>query len=196
MIPSSGDIVVGQEYTDFDKGFEEGIEGAVFGFNLVLSSAFEKSDDYYPESNRVSRVLSSTHHHPLPNLRRSDEVIPDFQKIVNEKREGMFDSTLREYLGEDQPFDAGLRRSDGREILAVKFVHRINKRDVSGGRIKRRGDTPLGLDLVNLSYNHCQIGRGSPFIGGSKMLISWTRTPVKVFGGAIIKNAEGTCGNF
>ncbi|KAI4465571.1 hypothetical protein MML48_3g00010078 [Holotrichia oblita] len=38
-IPSGGEIVVGQEYTDFDKGLDDGIEGDIYGFNLVLASA-------------------------------------------------------------------------------------------------------------------------------------------------------------
>ncbi|XP_067005034.2 pentraxin-related protein PTX3-like [Anabrus simplex] len=34
-IPGGGDVVVGQELTDADKGLDDGIEGEVFGFNLV-----------------------------------------------------------------------------------------------------------------------------------------------------------------
>nr|CAI5834740.1 unnamed protein product [Callosobruchus analis] len=37
-IPPNGDLVVGQEYTDFDKGLDDGIEGDIFGFNMVLAS--------------------------------------------------------------------------------------------------------------------------------------------------------------
>jgi hypothetical protein len=37
VIPGGGDVVVGQEYTDFDKGLDDGIEGEVFGFNLLTS---------------------------------------------------------------------------------------------------------------------------------------------------------------
>ncbi|KAJ8875181.1 hypothetical protein PR048_023076 [Dryococelus australis] len=34
-IAGGGDVVVGQEYTDADKGLDDGVEGEVFGFNLV-----------------------------------------------------------------------------------------------------------------------------------------------------------------
>ncbi|KAK9729036.1 Pentaxin family [Popillia japonica] len=42
-IPRGGEIVVGQEYTDFDKGLDDGIEGDIYGFNLVLASASMRS---------------------------------------------------------------------------------------------------------------------------------------------------------
>lgn len=45
--------MVGQEYTDFDKGLDDGIEGSIVGFNLLLSSAFDTHD-----SIQVSRAAS------------------------------------------------------------------------------------------------------------------------------------------
>ncbi|XP_012261157.2 uncharacterized protein LOC105689015 [Athalia rosae] len=250
VIPSGGDIVVGQEYTDFDKGLEEGIEGAVLGFNLVLASAFHSSKGYYARG-KFSPLLSydsriptgptsrltdlggigvgsqpsaspyeirrSDENYPLQSdLTRGENPIENFfpKRIVNEKQEATFDSTLNEYLGDRRIFgeDFPSRNGNGRPSIALKINHRIRRRDLwgnlSGVSLGRRmtprveearqkdRDEGLGLRLIYLTYGHCEIGRGSPFIGGSQMLISWTRTPVKVFGGAILKNAKSTCGNF
>ena len=96
VIPGGGDVVVGQEYTDFDKGLDDGIEGEVFGFNLV--SSFNK-------------------HHWL-----------------NEQ-------------------------------------------------------------LVYNSFQQCSAGRGSP-VSKKHLLISWAFSPVRVFGGAIIRRAKPLCGYF
>ncbi|XP_046477838.1 uncharacterized protein [Neodiprion pinetum] len=227
VIPSGGDIVVGQEYTDFDKGLEEGIEGAVVGFNLLLVSAFDRLKGFH--NGRDSILSSSGYGIDAGSLnsnfafKRSPEInhfrrtggtgqtltakpaanrfIDYPKKIVNERREGAFESTLREYLGDQGGFGGTLVKTgdEQRPVLAVKIVHRSKRdtRQTMRRRTKRRGGKePLGLQLMHLTYSHCEIGRGSPFIGGSKMLISWTRTPVKVFGGAIVKNAKSSCGNF
>ena len=144
VIPRNGDIVVGQEYTDFDKGLEEGIEGAVLGFNLLLVSAF--GSDTRPELN-------------FP------ESIEYGAKLVPEV----------------------LRRSF---VIEPHPVRRQAAHGAVGGK------KPEGQQLVEITYNNCEIGRGSPFIGGTKMIISWTRTPVRVFGGALIKNVQNNCGVF
>ena len=47
-----------------------------------------------------------------------------------------------------------------------------------------------------IGNTHCEIGRGSPYIGGKLMLISWTRTAVRIFGGVLLKNVASDCGNF
>ncbi|XP_046742607.1 uncharacterized protein LOC124409197 [Diprion similis] len=228
VIPGGGDIVVGQEYTDFDKGLEEGIEGAVVGFNLLLVSAFERSKNFYNQRDSILSSLgygteagslnSNFAFKRSPEVghfrRRTDETsqrltakpvanrfIDYPMKIVNARREGAFESTLREYLGDDGGLPGTLMKTSDRQrpVLAVKFVHKSKReaRQTMRDRTKRRGGKePLGLQLMHLTYSHCEIGRGSPFIGGSKMLISWTRTPVKVFGGAILKDAKSSCGNF
>lgn len=237
VIPSNGDLVVGQEYTDFDKGFEDGIEGAVVGFNLLLKSAFQKSAIFFPPSIRndeenlrsvlslddknrspprypFSEIIESGESFPLGieihpgieirrNFENSPGLIPHSEnqqgrKFLPEKRgEGTFEKTLKEYLGDQETFrkrNYQRRSSDGQRVTAPKFTQRTKR---NTRRIRRRGEKqPLGLQLIDLTYNHCEIGRGSPFIGGSKMLISWTRTPVKVVGGTIIKNVESNCGNF
>ncbi|XP_076756387.1 pentraxin-4 [Xylocopa sonorina] len=135
-IPGGGDIVLGQEYTDFDKGLDDGIEGSVFGFNLLLASAFEPLD-----------------------ISNSD--------------------TIR------LPF--GSSYASGVTQRGIDYTISNESRHLE--------ELPLGYQLIRLSYVHCEIGRGSPFIGGPLMLISWTRTPVRIFGGAALKNIDGGCDN-
>lgn len=48
---------------------------------------------------------------------------------------------------------------------------------------------PLGLQLVELSFN-CALGKGAPL---KNVLVSWTKTPVRVFGGAILKKGDPFC---
>jgi hypothetical protein len=55
--------------------------------------------------------------------------------------------------------------------------------------------TNPGLELVEKSYRQCADMRGSP-VDQSRLLIAWANTPVRVFGGAVIKGAKPTCGNF
>lgn len=177
-IPSGGDIVVGQEYTDFDKGLDDGIEGSIVGFNLLLSSAFDTHD-----SIQVSRAAS----------RYATVVAPLFAGIPTK---------LMQLRGIDYGRDRARTRApisnqrgrryaeDATSLPLVEFVISPS------GVIRRRNERSLGLQIVRLSYVRCEIGRGSPFIGGSLMLISWTRTPVRVFGGAVLKNVNSDCGNF
>lgn len=181
-IPSGGDIVVGQEYTDFDKGLDDGIEGSIVGFNLLLSSAFDTHD-----SIQVSRAAS----------RYATVVAPLFAGIPTK---------LMQLRGIDYGRDRARTRApisnqrgrryaeDATSLPLVEFV--ISPSGVIRRRNEAWNERSLGLQLVRLSYVRCEIGRGSPFIGGSLMLISWTRTPVRVFGGAVLKNVNSDCGNF
>ncbi|KAG7212706.1 hypothetical protein KM043_012977 [Ampulex compressa] len=217
-IPKGGDIVLGQEYTDFDKGLEEGIEGAVLGFNLLLASAFSPPIGYYQETPldpipglsaldfamglffpaRIPKRFSKDEASPevrMPHATQSavssgvqaaDHVdwalrIPTGRRNVPNPPESSW--RFAEEPGEGLYWPAGSRYRRGA----------IAKREIGGGNWIEQ---PLGLQLVQLSYVHCEIGRGSPFIGGPLMLISWSRTPVRVFGGATVKNVAGTCGNF
>ncbi|XP_076237314.1 uncharacterized protein LOC143181022 [Calliopsis andreniformis] len=183
VIPSGGDIVLGQEYTDFDKGLEDGIEGSVLGFNLLLASAFDPlaishareasydsnalpSASSYARSSLVARI-------PTQMSQRGVVFVPvyhhRFRRHVNDRPAGRSEEGSRR-------IDLGSERAG-----------------FDPSRLKKE---PLGLQLVKLSYVRCEIGRGSPFIGGPLMLISWSRTPVRVFGGAVLKNVNSDCGNF
>ncbi|XP_066150742.1 neuronal pentraxin receptor-like [Euwallacea fornicatus] len=121
-IPSRGDLVVGQEYTDFDKGLDDGIEGEISGFNFVLESTFPRASDH---------------------LFAMDNLI--------QKRSMLWKKHLDSML------------------------HQM----------------PLGLILVQLGRD-CEYLRGAP-LKGKKVLINWTKTEVRVFGGAILKTVSRFC---
>lgn len=53
-----------------------------------------------------------------------------------------------------------------------------------------------GRKLVELSYRKCLLGKGSPLSGDGLSLVSWTLTPVKMFGGVGLKIANPSCGLF
>lgn len=211
MIPSNGDIVLGQEYTDFDKGLEEGVEGAVLGFNLLLSSAFDSPRLFF-ERNKVDEVGLDG---------ETDTIVYGERLTEQQTHESRYYARVRP---EDPVFGGisfpGLRSAEVRSgaFEATKRSRRIRRaatRNVSTdeSRIKRKShfsddwkndysfgtrsrSKPLGQQLVEISFEHCEQGRASPHLGGNLMLISWSRTPVKVFGGAIVKNANNDCGNF
>lgn len=131
IIPAHGDIVVGQEYTDFDKGLDDGIEGSISGFNLVLSPSF----NYAPDPNYENSIFVAD------------------QSSLNSRR--------------------------------------VWKRKLS---FPSRDPTlwkSLGLLLVELG-NDCSYLRGAP-LSGKNVLISWTKTEVRVFGGAILKTVPPFC---
>lgn len=202
VIPGGGDVVLGQEYTDFDKGLEEGIEGSVLGFNFLLASAFDSLDGGYQRPFRSINGTTDQAMVPLvrmkmarrdSNLRAaraldrlismrfalnpnwSSKIFQQTASIVSPYRLNIANGTRKE---ETLP----IRKN---AIFNDDLIEEIN---LSG--------KPLGIQLVKLSYSHCQLGRGSPPIGGSLMLISWSRTPVRMFGGATIKNVGNECGKF
>ncbi|XP_066260153.1 neuronal pentraxin-1-like [Euwallacea similis] len=121
-IPPQGDLVIGQEYTDFDKGLDDGIEGEISGFNLVLESTFPKVSDHTFASNSLI---------------------------------GKRSILWKDYLD--------------------PMLHQM----------------PLGLVLVELGRD-CGYLRGAP-LKGKGVLISWTKTEVRVFGGAILKTVSRFC---
>ncbi|XP_034184881.2 adhesion G protein-coupled receptor D2 [Osmia lignaria lignaria] len=173
-IPSGGDIVLGQEYTDFDKGLEEGVEGSVLGFNLLLASAFDPlARDY---QHREASSSSSYANAPL------------FARIPVKLPQPGFDYAARTLPVSNQP--RARRYADSFQLPLTNRTAGYKDKVIGSNK------EPLGLQLVKLSYVRCEIGRGSPFIGGHLMLISWSRTPVRVFGGAILKNVKSECGNF
>ncbi|XP_076633056.1 uncharacterized protein LOC143347609 [Colletes latitarsis] len=190
-IPSGGDIVVGQEYTDFDKGLEDGIEGSVLGFNLLLASAFDlQAKDYARESFRDTIPQPSSH-----------ATIPVFARIPTKVTQRSSDYGMRTIYAVLPIYGSRVRRLADNDDDDASLRSRTTSRSIDSrlsARIVRPKPEvpPLGLQLVKLSYVRCEIGRGSPFLGGPLMLISWTRTPVRVFGGAILKNVNSDCGNF
>lgn len=183
VIPSGGDIVLGQEYTDFDKGLEDGIEGSVLGFNLLLVSAFEPLPNH--EAFRDSITLPSASGYPTTSLfaripprmtQRSVVLVPIYYR------------RFRRQVGDEL-----VQGSSGSKESSKRIDLGSDELEFDLSRLDKE---PLGMQLVKLSFVRCEIGRGSPFVGDSLMLISWSRTPVRVFGGAVLKNVNSDCGNF
>lgn len=57
-VPGGGDIAVGQELTDADKGLDDGIEGEVFGFNMVDEAVDIKDQAVFLNpSNKLGNIL-------------------------------------------------------------------------------------------------------------------------------------------
>lgn len=187
MIPGGGDVVVGQEYTDFDKGLEDGIEGEVFGFNLLTASHGSQGLAWFP-SHDNALVLPQNHYEtnsaegpsPLSLSSGTLRALSSGKKRIRWPE----DATSR-----SRKVPRGVRWPDN---------HR-NGRRAPQVRFRERGApsvvTNPGLELVEKSYRQCADMRGSP-VDQSRLLIAWANTPVRVFGGAVIKGAKPTCGNF
>ncbi|XP_034938232.1 uncharacterized protein [Chelonus insularis] len=186
VIPKDGDLVLGQEYTDFDKGLEEGIEGAVFGFNLLLLSAFAPSSLSF-ERNQLGDDAPAGIHFPVEDSSEVTNIGPAIFPPVHSRyaREPVIPE-----FHTSQSHIVRIRKPKQVSIIPTQ----IRGKNLSW--LKPTSVAPLGLQLIETGYYHCKVGRGSPFLGGSKLLISWTRTPVGVFGGAILKNVDSRCGVF
>lgn len=178
-LEGGGDIVVGQEYTDFDKGYEDGIEGSIFGFNLVhaFTSVTTLPDPDYRNAIHFARKRNVPHN-------------PAHKQYIRQKRGilDMFRSMLMFFAPPNHP---------ARLKSFINSEHRMAKNDIiptANSRILSNeigGKKPLGLSLVELGYN-CLLGKGAP-LKGEKVLVSWTKTVVRVFGGAILKSEIPFC---
>nr|XP_023021861.1 uncharacterized protein LOC111510197 [Leptinotarsa decemlineata]XP_023021862.1 uncharacterized protein LOC111510197 [Leptinotarsa decemlineata] len=224
IIQGGGDIVVGQEYTDFDKGLEDGIEGDIFGFNFVLSS----SSNYFKQANFISKKqyepprrtnsyggLSYEKHQQLypissvgpeltteslgqdtttSNQVQLDEV-PDVVSYLgapaNRDPKGLLDIFRNTFDFFDE------------EPTKIKVVQVLKpKRQTFYNPLQRSSPSrvsndisevrkPLGLLLVEMSFD-CGFKKGAP-LNGKGVLINWTKSPVRVFGGAILKSVPPFC---
>lgn len=213
VIPGDGDIVLGQEYTDFDKGLEEGIEGSVFGFNLLLASAFDSLDSSHRRSLfrsmngttdqamlpfiiQAIRMKMARRDSDFRGTRALDRLISTrFALGSNWSRKIFQESSSTVPLSHRSNIVNDTRKEKALPIRrnAITFVDDLTEEIDLFGKLS---NDPLGLQLIKLSYVRCQLGRGSPPIGGSLMLISWSKTPVRIFGGATIKNIGDECGKF
>lgn len=215
VIPEGGDIVLGQEYTDFDKGLEEGIEGSILGFNLLLASAFNSLDSglhqrplFWSTNGDLAEVPAETRTRiarrdlDLEATRVVDRLVsilfalnPNWSRRISQTDDAkaVEDSAtlppLLRVINDTRKEETPSIRKDAITFDTDDWTGEINL-------LGKSSDVPLGLQLMKLSYVYCQLGRGSPPIGGPLMLISWSRTPVRVFGGAIIKNVGNECGKF
>ncbi|XP_011686212.1 PREDICTED: uncharacterized protein LOC105448980 [Wasmannia auropunctata] len=221
VIPEGGDIVLGQEYTDFDKGLEEGIEGSVLGFNLLLASAFNSLDSSLhqrpsfwsaDEANDPAEIPLATETRmriarrdtDLGTTHALDRLVSTLFSLSPNWSRRISETDDAKVIAEDSatsppaPSIANDTRKEEQTPAIRRHAITFGTDDWTGeiDPLERSSDVPLGLQLVKLSYVRCQLGRGSPPIGGPLMLISWSRTPVRVFGGAIIKNVGNQCGKF
>lgn len=155
---------MGQEYTDFDKGLDDGIEGDIFGFNMVLEAVVP------PPS---SRRRHSDGHTVLSNA-------IFVRKRIRTGRENMNETSTRVK-----------RQLSYASFQMGPFQPRFVM--VPPRRATHLASKTLGLQLVELSYD-CARSRGAP-IPSDRALVSWTKTPVRVFGGAVIKQVDPFCHN-
>ncbi|KAG5899333.1 hypothetical protein JTB14_029284 [Gonioctena quinquepunctata] len=250
VIKGEGDIVVGQEYTDFDKGLNDGIEGDIFGFNFVLASSSVPlkhttnfiSRKQYDLPRRYHPYREKPHTVPLPLYPPISPPPPDPVLSTNSIQRGA--SSASQGLAFNQGSDTNQISSsikvspdtidDVPDVLSYFKVHgnrdpkglldmfqnafsffeaepstKIKvvqvykpKRQTSYNPLQRSGPSrvlndihevrqPLGLLLVELSFN-CGYRKGAP-LDGKGVLINWTKSPVRVFGGAILKSVPPFC---
>lgn len=187
-IEGGGDIVVGQEFTDVDKGYEDGIEGEIFGFNLVhafTSVTTLPHPEFIPNTIHFARKRNVHHNVLVPSYRRT---------TLRRQKRGildMFRNMIMFFAPPSPPPRPPL--PPPRPILLKPIEHqdpRIIKNNIfptANNRILGNvgEDKPFGLLLVELGYD-CLLGKGAP-LHGEKVLVSWTKTTVRVFGGAMLK---------
>lgn len=184
-IKSGGDIVVGQEYTDFDKGLDDGIEGEIYGFNFVLSPTSLNHFVHKKEINQpyvVDKIKAPLYYAPDPNSNLLLYNIVDNTRNIG----GHVRIIQSHHVGQNTiPYNyQGIPRGN-----KYGFVSRNSLQS----RISRAAHVskPLGLRLVELSHD-CRIGKGGP-LSGKKVLINWAKTTARVFGGAIVKHITPFC---
>lgn len=210
-------MVVGQEYTDFDKGLDDGIEGDIFGFNFLMESASGENvptllfPKYHHSEYEVDEFEQASREGGDSKKESSENELPVlgyFDHHINRQSKEFFDSILRimfRFFDVDRTKPAITRRipvyyhhSYKNHPHAFNVSVNPNRRFYSSNRMPTNSNSelavskPLGLLLVELSYNNCALGRGSPLVN-DKMLISWTKSPVRVFGGAIWKSVTPFC---
>lgn len=196
MIPGGGDVVVGQEYTDSEKGLDDGIEGEVFGFNLLTS-----------ELGADSLSLFKTQHNALVPLRtyyttKSAQLptrvsLRPLRGLEMTLRAAASDKKLIRWP-ENRSSEKPSKGNPGATTVQWPNNHRKTSRTLLATvRQVRYASLRLnpGLELVETSYRQCAAMRGSP-VEKSRLLVAWASTPVRVFGGATIKKAKPVCGNF
>lgn len=175
-------MVVGQEYTDFDKGLEDGIEGEVFGFNLLTSELTTRHGSlglpWFPAHDNT--LVLPQNHYEMNSAGGTLRAFSSGKKLIRWPE----DDTSR-----SRKVPRGVRWPDnhrnGRRAPQVRFREPVAPSLV----------TNPGLELAERSYRQCADMRGSP-VDQRRLLIAWASTPVRVFGGAIIKGAKPACGNF
>nr|CAH7721291.1 unnamed protein product [Callosobruchus chinensis] len=218
-IPPHGDLVVGQEYTDFDKGLDDGIEGDIFGFNMVLASTTTHytSPEYHhipPPGNLKlpvplvidSKSPSKVHFgHEKHKAYRYKSGVPFKHTINLQSSRSSQESSVFDYFSSLPTrmaktfFDMFDILQPQRKITKIYRPHppihrksfRAHPRRTSINEIQGEGQKPLGLVLVEMGYD-CVYRKGAP-LDGESVLVSWTKTAVRVFGGAALSPISPFC---
>lgn len=200
--------MVGQEYTDFDKGLDDGIEGDIFGFNLVLSATsgslkFPQTSPFRRKYQNVhSQRFPQQHFNPKPQqplifgsgqtegyktILDEDSIAPDSQgyAMIEPSRspKGLLD-IFRNFFGEEPSTSVRVIKKYPQNMYKVNN-RRSSINDI--GDVKK----PLGLLLVELSFD-CGLRKGAP-LSGKNVIVNWNQSPVRVFGGAILKTIPAFC---
>ena len=167
-LPAGGDVVVGQEYTDFDKGLDDGVEGEVFGFYLFRTAT--------PSARSEARHEDE---HQLLAERRGDERqhLPDDAPRINPYR------PLRLAPGPPLAWPG-----PGAEARRRGHNKRYSLYSPPKDFLRR---VPLRVQrLYALCTDHLVPEDRADAV------VSWPSSPVRVFGGAIISNVNAGCGDF
>ncbi|XP_072390971.1 C-reactive protein 1.1-like [Diabrotica undecimpunctata] len=214
FIKGGGDIVVGQEYTDFDKGLDDGIEGDISGFNFVLSSTNnnQKYNNQFSNNRKYQKHQQKTYPQVKIDPYQISEISQEVDSGGLEKYKTIPDE---EYI---QPDSSGYAVVDSKrnpkgildlfrnifssEPTRVRVLQKpqfpkgykiTNRRSSDRYHLNEVGETrkSLGLLLVELSLD-CGYRKGSP-LSGKGVLVNWNHSPVRVFGGAILKSIPAFC---
>lgn len=170
----------------------------MFGFNFVLSST--QTNPIQPAGRPSRRRLDR----PRPaNVRQSPpgrrlisadndlnarEVFPLPSQAAGRFARGLFEDVMSLFDAE-----AHTSRASAPNRFLIKrptFGHELTGRRISN-EIPYEGPKPLGLMLVERSLD-CGFKKGAP-LSGKGVLVSWTKSPVRVFGGAILKKVQPFC---
>ncbi|XP_056648041.1 uncharacterized protein LOC130452675 [Diorhabda sublineata] len=214
FIKGGGDIVVGQEYTDFDKGLDDGIEGDITGFNFVLSATtdnpkyfqkqplsriyhippikYTKSPINYSAASRIIPLKPTTYENykTLPSALENEKEESIGYEVVEPTRDskGLLDLFRNMFADNNPP-----RVRVVQKYMPMKTFKSNNRRSAERFSQNEIGEVKksLGLLLVELSFD-CGYKKGAP-LSGPRVLINWTKSPVRVFGGAILKTIPAFC---
>lgn len=208
-------MVVGQEYTDFDKGLDDGIEGDIYGFNFLLASAskfqivrplrYTNVQEFVSNYRNEELETDETQEEPTIDKQTVPSILGYFPYQANRMAKGLF--TLGEQFLKNmfnffrpsatvrirspsynyvKPLDQVMSSNTMINYSTKRILNDNNHNEISSST------KPLGLNLIELGFRNCALGKGSPIID-KRLIVSWTKTPVRVFGGALWKPIAPFC---
>lgn len=102
----------------------------------------------------------------------------------------------------DQELEEIYKKEDVDRSSIHSYVDENRRRYVPPAKIadanveKGKFEVSVGTELVMRGYGQCSVDRGSPIRNKKRVVISWSETPVRIFGGAMVANAKNSCGQF